>query len=186
LLPRECADALPGLVDFDDTATLQGISETSRYYAQWPELRNTRFFFGLGDGACANIGSKCTIPSRIACTVGTSAAARITVKFPINSTENFDLEPGLFCYRINKDYVILGGALTDGGSVVEWISQLLNIDDSVAFENCMLQVEKLIHNDVQADNAKCTLTTVPFLSGERSTGFRSGSTGAVLGITRYV
>ncbi|RHY33385.1 hypothetical protein DYB32_001668 [Aphanomyces invadans] len=32
---------------------------------------------------------------------------------------------GLFCYRVTSTHAILGGALTDGGSVFEWARQTL-------------------------------------------------------------
>jgi gluconokinase len=76
------------------------------------------------------------------------------------------------------------GALTDGGSVIEWITQLLNIQSDQAFEDCVEQVEELVKDDYETANPKVSLTMVPFLSGERSTGFRTGATGVLFGLTR--
>jgi gluconokinase len=98
------------------------------------------------------------------------------------------VEPGLFCYRIDRSHVLVGGALTDGGSVVEWISHLLNMApvDSDKFQECLKEAAELLEEDYQncSTASSPTLTVVPLLSGERSTGFRSGATGAVLGLTR--
>ena len=189
LLPESCQRALPELADYDDAvpSLRDGIPESSLYGRRWPSLRGARLFLGLGDGACANIGSKCTTASRIACTVGTSAAARVCLPCPVQSpTKEVAVPPGLFCYRVDRSHVLVGGALTDGGSVIEWIKQLLNLQNNEAFENCMEAVQGLVDKDenVNKSAGTATPTTVPFLSGERSTGFRTGATGAVLGLTR--
>lgn len=220
LLPDACVSALPSLADFDQADIPSGIPEDSPYYSQWPELRQCRWFLGVGDGACANIGSKCTVPYRIACTVGTSAAARIVLEMPLeadperdvrgrndddesirdvsydghDSQEAADLQylvvpPGLFCYRINRNYCLLGGALTDGGSVIEWLSKLLNIPSNCeSFQKCMREVEEMVLKDLEMAPSSTlesgSLLTIPFLSGERSTGYRTGTTGAIVGLTR--
>lgn len=191
LLPDECVSALPELADFDSILS-KGIPVDSPYYNKWPELRNVRWFLGVGDGATANIGSKCTIPQRIACTVGTSAAARVIVRMPVVVDTDGSATPadelkmipsGLFCYRINKEYCLVGGALTDGASVVEWLRQLLNMASQLEFERCLSAVEKLMEEDME-QKSKVNLVTVPFLNGERSTEFRSNAKGAILGLTR--
>ena len=139
---------------------------------RWERLAGTRVFAGVGDGACANMGSKCSTPDHIACTIGTSAAARIVLTHVPEA-----IPEGLFCYRIDRHRLLLGGALTDGGSVIEWLQHLLNLHGE-AFDECMQQVEQLVHGDADP------VTMVPFLSGERSTGYRSTATGAFLGLTR--
>jgi gluconokinase len=101
--------------------------EANPYWERWPELRATsthydneqmqqcRMFLGIGDGAAANCGSKCDAYSssdgtRIAVTVGTSAAARVCLPLPIEtSPSNKIVIPfGLFCYRIDKSQVLVG------------------------------------------------------------------------------
>jgi len=194
LLPSEaCRRALPRTVCDVDESISSGLS--SEYQSKWPQLADACFFLGVGDGAVANIGSKCVTPDRIACTIGTSAAARVCVPLPILPAEQepeFSLQVpnGLFCYRIDRHHVLLGGALTDGGSAVEWIRQLLNLNDSKDFSECIERVgEALKRAEEEAyqntiEKSKPTLSTVPFLSGERSTGYRSGATGVLFGLTR--
>jgi gluconokinase len=84
-----------------------------------PELRTAQLFLGIGDGACANIGSKCLTGSRIAVTIGTSAAAWVCLRSGLSSSI-ITVPNGLFCYRVDKSHILVGGgALTDGGSVIE-------------------------------------------------------------------
>ena len=75
---------LPALADYnegpgpaDGAATTGNLAAS--YAERWPELQGARFFYGLGDGACANIGSGCRDASHVAVTIGTSAATRIVI-----------------------------------------------------------------------------------------------------------
>lgn len=205
LLPAECWTALPELRDYDDDPH-RGLPEHSPYLERWPELQQkTRYFLGIGDGACATIGSKCTTPNRIACTIGTSAAARVCVPLPVvphddqnhNESHHDVFVPGLFCYRVDKDRVVVGGALTDGGSVVEWARTLLNLDASheEAYEACLLEVEQLVGNELAKAVEECarqdnvqtppsSVSFIPFLSGERNPGFRETASGCLFGLRR--
>jgi gluconokinase len=237
LLPSECRETLPELADYSeyvhgisehiitinnnnsnhnnnvndikgkDNDDADGINIKNPYWTRFAELRETKFFLGIGDGACANIGSKCTTSSRIAVTIGTSAAARTVIRHDAttlhpsttlsNNSTFFHIPEcrGLFCYRIDRRHVLVGGALTDGGSVVEWASRFLNLDkDKASFDKCLDETRDLIAAEQQLllqqqgeeDRFRKDkdLLMVPFLSGERSTGFRDGATGAVLGLTR--
>lgn len=117
-------------------STLPAIRESSDYEthlcpiygSKWPELNKCRLHYGLSDGAAANIGSKCITSSRIACTVGTSGAMRVLLKLK-DLDSNFHLPFGLWCYRITKEYVLIGGAVTDGGSIFEWMCKTFNSND---------------------------------------------------------
>eukprot|EP00804_Cyclotella_cryptica_P028258 CCRYP_014616-RB/>CCRYP_014616-RB protein AED:0.03 eAED:0.03 QI:97/1/1/1/0.4/0.33/6/4178/641 len=189
------------------------------YWDRWPELRgkdgdvneeeksnNTanvnevlqhcRLFLGIGDGAAANLGSKCdSYPystddgRRIAVTVGTSAAARVCI--PLSIGETVSVPRGLFCYRVDKNRVLIGGALTDGGSVVEWARTLLNLLSQEAFDSVLEQVSEHYANNAKSlsidsspSHRSGAVTVIPFLSGERSTGFRGSATACISGITR--
>ena len=199
------------------------------YVGRWPLLQRAKLFLGVGDGACANIGSKCTSLNRIACTIGTSAAARVCMYYPIrlpadqhegqspidgvtNGSDVMQLRipSGLFCYRIDRYHVLVGGALTDGGNVMEWISNHLLVPRSDAaatstatatssnseLELTIRDAEHLLSDDyneyLQHSKeiapkvplpATPSLMVIPFFSGERNTGYRSSATGAMIGLT---
>ncbi|KAG7348056.1 sugar pentulose and hexulose kinase [Nitzschia inconspicua] len=221
LLPVNARDSLPPLADFHDCVSglpeylppindSTGKCNVNPFWDRFPELRQTKFYLGIGDGACANIGSKCTVADRIAVTIGTSAAARICIHHPIQQDSDRSSSPalfsfqipdyqGLFCYRIDRNHILVGGALTDGGSVVEWARDFLNVTTDEVFDQCLQDMETLegqeLDNFISSSNNSSSssgshttntplLLTVPFLSGERSTGFRDGATGVVLGLTR--
>ena len=81
--------------------------------------RGRPWFPALGDGACANVGSGAIGPSRIALTVGTSAAVRMIL--PRAPDQRWTVPDGLWAYRLDRDRAVLGGALSNGGNLLRWI-----------------------------------------------------------------
>ena len=193
-------ELLPPLMDFDAPLPFlrEGIPRynndggANAYWERWPEFRShmLSMFLGIGDGAAANVGSKCGggqqgRQQRIAVTIGTSAAARVCL--PLSKTlssDHISIPPGLFCYRVNRDTILLGGALTDGGSVVEWARSLLNLESPETFDACMARVTDMYNERCGKRKRGCDVTMIPFLSGERSTGFRAGARACISGLTR--
>ena len=199
----EDMDILPPLVDFDESLPFLrgGIPQYNNdgsdnsYWERWPELQNPslKLFLGIGDGAAANIGSKCGTRSsesdinsqRIAVTIGTSAAARVCLPLPLTASDSITVPSGLFCYRVNKDVILLGGALTDGGSVVEWARNLFKLQSTESFETCLAEVTNMYERRSSGTSSSSeSLAMIPFLTGERSTGYRSGARGCISGLTR--
>lgn len=206
LLPKSGRSKLPETVDNKNNyfyieefvhANDNGVRKRNPYWDRWPELRGSgdnlqgkcKLTLGVGDGVCANIGSKCSTPERIACTIGTSAAARVCLPYKIRKQDRKDDEfivPfGLFCYRVDEEHVLLGGALTDGGSIIEFFRQLVNLEEDEPFNRCLSDATMKYKRDIGGCGMiKNKLSVIPFLSGERSTGFRGGASGSILGLTR--
>lgn len=61
-------------------------------------------------------------------TIGTSAAIRVVVE--ATALRSAKVPQGLWCYRISRDHVLLGGALSDGGSVYAFFRKALRVSDS--------------------------------------------------------
>ena len=110
------------------------------------------------DGACSNLGAGCVGPRRAALMVGTSGALRVVVE-----TERPQPRPGLFLYLVDGRRVVEGGALSDGGNLYEWLERTLAAG-----------------GPGREDHG---LTFLPFLGGERSTGWDPDATGAISGLT---
>lgn len=153
--------SLPPIIDFDEfLETIRG-----KYLLQWPELKDCTLYLGIGDGAAANIGSEaklammyqnseteCILPAPSGCiTVGTSAAVRI-VSF--NSDQEFKKEALLrrelsdcrystpiWKYRIDKTSCLIGGSLTDGGSLVDWFSKCFG---ATALAKALCDLDELV------------------------------------------
>ena len=150
---------MPELADFDCTLKRKLRVVSSSENDEWKSLNDVPVFLAVGDGAAANVGSGCTNAKRIAVTVGTSAAARVV----LNDIEK--IPKGLWCYRIDRNRMLLGGAMTDGGSINEWLLNVLRFHDQSELTRGSERVEADDHG----------LTVLPFLRGERAPGWHDAA-----------
>jgi len=114
------------------------------------------------DGVCANLGAGCT-GGRAAITIGTSSALRV-----LREAERAEPRPGLFTYVVDERRLVDGGALSDGGNLLAWL------DRTVA------PPEGSPAGRGPDDHG---LVFLPFVGGERSTGWNPEATGAIAGIS---
>lgn len=150
------------LIDVD-----RGISGLkSPWKERWPALAHVPWLGAVGDGAAANIGSGCVGPARIALNVGTSGALRVVL---LPSPE---VPAGLWCYRVDRDHALLGGATSEGGNVLSWALQTLQID-AARLEAHLLDPPTSAHG----------LVVLPFVAGERSPGWRGDVRATISGIS---
>jgi gluconokinase len=140
------------------------------YMLRWPMLERAAWFQAIGDGAANNIGVGCAAREQIALMLGTSGAMRMLS----GRTAPAALPPELFCYRADGDRVVIGGALSDGGGLMQWLQQNVSLDVDGAELNALLEpFEPDSHG----------LTILPFWSGERAPGWSSNATGTIHGLT---
>ncbi len=135
---------------------------------RWPFLARVPWFPAVGDGAAANLGSGCSGPDRLAVTIGTTAAVRAVLKGQVDS-----VPPGLWSYCLDRHRSLLGGATSDGGSVYDWFGKTLKLPDATQLEEALDRVEP----------ATPGLAFLPFLSGERSPGWRDDARASFVGLT---
>jgi gluconokinase len=117
----------------------------------------------LLDAVCSNLGAGCVGRHRAALMIGTSGALRL-----LYASEQPRPKPGLFIYRLDAHRVLEGGALSDGGNLYAWLRKTLAVA-----EGPLLDRSPDEHG----------LTFLPFLGGERSTGWNPDATGSVSGLT---
>ena len=103
---------LPPVIDYANN----NIGLSSEYRRRWPELSEAHFCLAVGDGAAANIGSGGVDPSRLALTIGTSGALRAVIHQSAGATVP-PVPDGLWCYPVDRRRWLVGGSLTDGGSL---------------------------------------------------------------------
>ena len=80
------------------------------------------WFPALGDGACSNVGGGGVNARRVAVMVGTSGAMRVLC--PRSKPEPPD---GLWTYLLDAERFLLGGALSNGGSLYTWLANSLRV-----------------------------------------------------------
>jgi gluconokinase len=138
------------------------------YAARWPALRAVPWLPAYGDGACSNVGSGCVTRDRFALMVGTSGALRAAWR-----AAEVRIPWGAWCYRVDAERVVLGGALNDAGSLFGWLLDTLRLEPAGALDAEIAALPADGHG----------LTILPFLAGERSPGWATHAQGAVLGLT---
>jgi gluconokinase len=135
---------------------------------RWPLLRALPWTPPVGDGACNNLGSGCSTPSRLCVMVGTSGAMRV-----VSTVDRIEIPWGLWCYRADRRRVVLGGALNDGGNLVEWCRKTLRLGEPEEVERELAAMEPDAHG----------LTFLPFLAGERSPGWVAHARASISGLS---
>jgi gluconokinase len=98
--------------------------------------------------------------------VGTTGAMRAVIEAP-----QIEMAPGLWCYRLDRRRLVMGGSLLNGGEVYAWMHRTLALPDDV---------EKRLASAVPGSHG---LTMLPFFSGERSPYWRADLRGAVTGLS---
>jgi len=159
-------EQLPDPATMDEPST--GLREEWRQ--QWPDFDGIPWFPALGDGACNNIGSGCVTPDRVSLMVGTTGAMRAVLEQP-----TVEIPPGLWCYRVDRRRLVLGGALSNGGEVFAWMRRTLQLPDDAALEAELSEMTPGAHQ----------LTLLPLFAGERSTGWRADARAAIAGMSLH-
>lgn len=156
---------LPRLIDVSESRA--GL--LPEFATRWPALQNVPWFPAIGDGAAANLGSaKPGDPSTVVVTLGTTGAVRAVTLGPLPR-----IPDGLWCYRVDRDRLLPGGALTEGGNIHAWMRESLRLGDLAGTEKAIAAMRPDDHG----------LTFLPFFAGERSPGWRGRATGTVHGMT---
>ncbi|MES2309427.1 MAG: FGGY family carbohydrate kinase [Verrucomicrobiota bacterium] len=112
----------------------------------YPQLKETHWFGGIGDGAASNLGLGATDGKIVAINFGTSAAIRVLSPMPKKA-----IPFGLFCYRLDEERVLVGGAITNAGIVRAWFDR-----------------EYGVPADKTEISSKTNLWSLPFLAPERA------------------
>ncbi|MBX3001121.1 MAG: hypothetical protein KF893_21540 [Caldilineaceae bacterium] len=161
------ADNLPPIHDY--AQRICGLSEA--YAQRWPALADVPFFLAVGDGAAANIGTSCTNSKRLALTIGTSGAMRVIVR--VEDQDDIEVPRGLWVYPVDRHRRLLGGSLTDGGSLYSWLRNTLQKESK----------EELLAESAALNPDAHGLTVLPFLRSERSPGWATNARLTISGIS---
>lgn len=174
IAPGQLAEVLP------TTTVLPGLRPEVAARAGLPA--DLPVVVGASDGVLANLGLGAVSPEVAAVSIGTSGALRVVIREPV-------VDPGrrLFCYALTDELCVVGGAVNNGGSVVRWAAQALasgfgrphpegeDADDLDA---------ALLVEAAQVPAGSEGLLCLPYLLGERAPWWRSGLSGAYLGLRR--
>src|SRR3954451_19103315 len=126
---------------------------------------------GASDGALANLGVGAVHPGVAACSIGTSGALRVMVEDPA-----VDPQGRVFCYALTPGRWSVGGAINNGGVVLEWARDALapDAEDRPA----------VLELAAAAPPGSAGLLMLPYLLGERAPHWSPLPRGAYVGLTR--
>ncbi|MCC7106816.1 MAG: gluconokinase [Chloroflexi bacterium] len=137
------------------------------YAERWPALREIPWLPPLGDGACSNLGAGCEARERAALMLGTSGAMRLLWRGAAPA-----IPDGLWCYRLDRERPVMGGAINDGGSLLDWLRTTLRLPPAPDLAAAVAALPPDGHG----------LTILPLWGGERSPAWADDARGAIAGL----
>lgn len=132
---------------------------------------HTPVIAGASDGTLANLGVGAVVEGCAALSVGTSGALRA-----VQRTPGIDDAGRLFCYALTDDRWVVGGAVSNGASVLDWLAAALGAPADEAWT--------LLDEAGPVPPGSAGLLALPYLLGERAPWWRSGLSGAYVGLRR--
>ncbi len=130
--------------------------------ASW---RGLELFLGGADGPLGNLGLGAVVEGRTAVSVGTSGAVRQFRSRPDR------VRDGLFLYALDTLGWVEGGAISNGGSVMEWLGEKSGGLDPTEISRCAYAVAA----------GAGGLRVYPYFQGERAPFWRTGVESLVVG-----
>jgi gluconokinase len=127
---------------------------------------------GGGDGPLANLGLGAVRPGVAACSIGTSGAIRVVVEQPA-----VDPLGRVFCYALTPGRWVVGGAINNGGVVLQWAEKALTPDFGEHGEAALLDLVASV--PAGSDG----LLMLPYLLSERAPHWSALARGAYVGLT---
>ncbi|MFU8851475.1 gluconokinase [Micromonospora sp. SL1-18] len=134
---------------------------------------DTPLVVGAGDGPLANLGLGAVHPGEVACSIGTSGAMRVMVERP-----GVDPLGGVFCYALTENRWVVGGAINNGGIVLQWAGEALAPELGERAE------ERLLELAAHAPVGSGGLIMLPYLLSERAPHWSALPRGTYVGLAR--
>lgn len=133
---------------------------------------STQIVVGSSDGALSNLGVGAIGSDDAALSIGTSGAVRVIAPEAI-----LDERGRTFCYAVDEQNYLVGGATNGGGAVLEHLSGLFYSD--VAPDR---RDDRSFDDAAQIGVGADGITVLPFLGGERAPYWRGDLQGSIFGL----
>lgn len=132
---------------------------------------------GAADGPLGNLGTGAITPGVAGLTLGTSGALRLAFDRP-----RLGAGRALFCYALTESLWVTGGAISNGGSVIDWAGRALAPDVVAASTDrdaALLELAASVPAGAEG------LAMVPYLIAERAPRWDPDIPGAYLGLRAH-
>lgn len=127
-----------------------------RVTQRWPKLAGAKWFPAVPDGIASTFAAGSADHATLTLSASTTGAVRI-----LTANQPRHLPAGLWCYRVDPERSLVGGALNDVGRAATWLDTLLP----------GVYTPSIFHGTP----TEATPITLPFFTGERSTGWHGGA-----------
>ncbi len=140
--------------------------------------RDVPVVLGSSDAANSNLGAGAVLPWQATCMIGTSGALRVLCPQPI-----LDRQARSWCYAVDHDHWLVGGAINNGGVALSWLKDCLNQVPSGSVSSHPLAFEDVLTLASQAPAGSGGLICLPFFAGERSPHWNLNARAAFFGMS---
>ncbi len=136
------------------------------------QFGNIPLVVGSGDGPLANLGELALNTGQYVATLGSSGAVRTFSTEPVLDNE----DQRTWCYMLDDSLYLPGGAINNGGIVLDWLRKNFCQNDR---EDFLENVSNHIKNVPPGSKG---IYFLPFLTGERSPNWNSYAKGIIFGL----
>ena len=133
---------------------------------------------GSSDAANSNLGAGAVHAWQATCMVGTSGAFRVVSPHPI-----LDKKARSWCYAVDQDHWLVGGAINNGGVALSWLRDCLNQAASGISPDRGLSFEDVVALAGGAKAGAGGVICLPFFAGERSPNYNLNARALFFGMT---
>lgn len=139
---------------------------------------DTPVVLGSSDAVNSSLGAGAVFASQATCMVGTSGALRVISTRPI-----FDEKGRTWCYAIDGEHWLVGGAINNGGIALAWLRDSINSALKISCFSEGLSFEEIIRLAGMAQAGAGGVICLPFFAGERSPNWNPNARAVFFGLT---
>jgi gluconokinase len=137
---------------------------------------STPVFIGSSDAVNSSLGAGAVSSRQATCMVGTSGALRVISGKPI-----LDEKGRSWCYAIDENHWLVGGAINNGGIALSWLKDSLN--RAFVPSPREFRFEDILDLASRAPAGAGGVVCLPFLAGERSPNWNLNARAVFFGLT---
>jgi len=167
-------DQLSPLVD--SRQILRGIN--SDLATQMGISRETPLVLGSADAVNSSLGAGAVLPGQATCMIGTSGAFRIIAPRPM-----LDEQGRSWCYAIDENHWLVGGAINNAGLALTWLRDAFNHLVQTQAKNYRISFDDLVASASETLPGADGLICLPFFAGERSPYWNMNARGVFFGLS---
>jgi gluconokinase len=139
---------------------------------------DTPVVLGTADAANSSLGAGGVLPWQATCMIGTSGALRIISDRPV-----LDAASRTWCYAIDHNHWLVGGAINNGGIALSWLQELLHSALPKLPREMQLSFDDIVSLAARANIGADGIICLPFFAGERSPNWNMHARAVFFGLS---